>query len=315
MRILITGAAGFIGSHLAERLSLLGHEVIGIDNFSDYYSPELKHINRRDIESKGVRMIQGDLRIVSDLEKLPGTFDAVFHLAAQPGISSDVTFEAYLDNNVSATQNLLNFVMGKSVPELFVNISTSSVYGAIATKSEDEAPGPVSWYGVTKLAAEQLVMAQARLGRLNACSLRLFSVYGPRERPDKLFSRLISCGFNQSVFPLFEDSLNHLRSFTYVGDIVDGMVKTLDHPVAVNKAVINLGNAEERSTREGIETVEDLLGRKIPVRLMSPRNGDQLRTCADIRLAKKLLGYTPSTTLREGLEKQTSWYREKFLQI
>jgi len=99
-----------------------------------------------------------------------------------------------------------------------------------------------------------------------------------------------------------------LRSYTYVGDIVDGMVKTLDHPVAVNKAVFNLGNAEEKSTREGIETVEDLLRRKIPVRPMSPRNGDQLRTCADIRLAKKLLGYTPSTTLRDGLEKQINWY-------
>jgi len=315
MRVLITGVAGFIGSHLAEKLSLSGHEVIGIDNFSAYYSPELKHMNRRDIESKGIGVVQGDLRIVSDLKKLPGIFDAVFHLAAQPGISADVTFEEYRDNNVTATQNLLDFVMEKSVPELFVNISTSSVYGAIATKAEDEAPEPVSWYGVTKLAAEQLVMAQARLNRLNACSLRLFSVYGPRERPDKLFSRLISCGLKQSVFPLYEGSANHLRSFTYVGDIVEGIVKTLDHSSAVNKSIINLGNGEERSTREGIETVEEILGRKIPVKLISPRNGDQLRTCADIRLAVKLLGYAPASTLREGLEKQISWYKEKLLQI
>lgn len=312
MRILITGVAGFIGSHLSEKLALAGHEVVGLDNISDYYSPHLKEINLADIKAVGVQFVKGDLRHIPDLRRLPGKFDAVVHLAAQPGISSEVTFEDYLSNNVVATQNLLNYITDTSENALFVNIATSSVYGSMATKREDEAPEPVSWYGVTKLAAEQLVMAQTRLGRLNGCSFRLYSVYGPRERPDKLFTRLISCGIRQTEFTLFEGSESHLRSFTYVGDIVEAISRALDNPGKVVKQVINLGSEEERSTREGISTVEELLGVKIPVRVQPPRKGDQLRTCADTSLARELLGYAPSTGLKEGLSHQLRWYKEKF---
>jgi len=313
MRILITGVAGFIGSHLSEKLAYAGHEVVGIDNISDYYSPHLKEINLSDIKASGVQFVKGDLRYISDFRRLTGKFDAIIHLAAQPGISLDVSFEDYLSNNVVATQNLLNFISHTSESALFVNISTSSVYGSMATKSEDEAPEPVSWYGVTKLAAEQLVMAQTRLGRLNGCSFRLYSVYGPRERPDKLFTQLISCGIRQTEFTLYEGSETHLRSFTYVGDIVEAISRALDNPEKVVKHVINLGSEEERSTREGISTVEELLGVKILFRMQPPRKGDQLRTCADIRLARKLLGYAPSTGLKEGLSLQLRWFKEKFV--
>lgn len=313
MRILITGAVGFIGSHLAEQLALSGHEVIGLDNFSEYYSPWLKELNLADIQSAGVKVFRGDLRSEDDLRKLPGKFDAVFHLAAQPGISPDVSFADYLENNVIGTQHLLNYVKQNSANALLVNISTSSAYGAVATRREDEAPEPVSWYGVTKLAAEQLVLAEARLNRINGCSLRLYSVYGPRERPDKLFTSLISCGLRQVEFSLYEGSETHLRSFTYVGDIVEGISRTLVNQDKVVKRVINLGSEEERTTSEGIATVEELLDVKIPVRVLPPRSGDQLRTCADIRLAKELLGYAPETVLRDGLKHHIKWYKEKFI--
>ena len=313
MRILITGAVGFIGSHLAEKLALMGHEVVGLDNFSEYYSPWLKELNLADVQLAGVTVLRGDLRSEDDIRRLPGKFDAVFHLAAQPGITPDVSFTDYLENNVIGTQNLLNYLKQNSADALLVNISTSSAYGAVATRREEEAPEPVSWYGVTKLAAEQLVLAEARLNRINGCSLRLYSVYGPRERPDKLFSRLISCGIRQTEFSLYKGSETHLRSFTYVGDIVEGISRTLVNQDKVVKRIINLGSDKERSTSEGITTVEELLGVKIPVRILPPRTGDQLRTCADISLAKELLGYAPETVLREGLKHQIKWYKEKFI--
>ncbi|ASB48277.1 NAD-dependent epimerase/dehydratase family protein [Alkalitalea saponilacus] len=314
MKILVTGIAGFIGSHLAERLLSHGHEVVGIDNFSDYYPISLKRLNQNDLESSGISIIEGDLRVPDDFKKMPRDFDCVFHSAAQPGISPTVTFEDYLSNNVVATQNLLDFALEMEKLEMFVNISTSSVYGSVATRQEHEATEPVSWYGVTKLAAEQLVMTQYRLGKLNACSLRLYSVYGPRERPDKLFTRLIDSGLNKKDFTLFEGSETHLRSFTYVGDIVDGMVAAIENMKQVNGKIINLGSEEERSTAEGIETVEKILHQKILIKKMSPRSGDQLRTHANIQLAKDILSYKPSTTLREGLEKQVQWYKQKFMQ-
>ncbi|TCO06069.1 NAD-dependent epimerase/dehydratase family protein [Natronoflexus pectinivorans] len=313
MKILVTGIVGFIGSHLAERLISHNHEVVGFDNFSEYYPVSLKRLNQDDLRSPLISIVRGDLRNPGDFKKLPRDIDCIFHLAAQPGISSTVAFEDYLSNNVIATQNLINFAQSLDNLQMFVNVSTSSVYGIVATRQEHEAPEPVSWYGVTKLAAEQLVMTQYRLNRLNACSLRLYSVYGPRERPDKLFTRLIACGLMQEEFPLFEGSENHLRSFTYVGDIVDGMVAAIENMKQVNGKIINLGSEEEKSTAEGIETVERILHKKIEIKKMPPRSGDQLRTHANIKLAKEILNYMPSTTLQEGLEKQVQWYQQKFM--
>lgn len=307
MKILITGAAGFIGSHLAEELVFKGHHVIGIDNFSDYYSVELKRKNQKDVEAGGVEIIEGDLRNISDLKSLPHDFDIIYHLAAQPGISSSLSFEDYFSNNVMATQNLLEYSLNNKALKFFINISTSSVYGLYATKSEADIPEPVSWYGVSKLAAEQLVLAQSRLNKLSACSLRLYSVYGPRERPDKLFTKLISCAINQEAFPLYHGSEKHLRSFTYIDDIVKAMLSVLDHIDKVNNCVINIGNEEERSTQEGIDIVEEIIQKPVPIKHIPPRAGDQLRTCANISLAKELLNYHPSTSLREGLKKQTAW--------
>ena len=186
MKILITGTAGFIGSHTAERLQAMGHQVIGWDNFSNYYDVALKEHTAKTLENKGVVMQRVDL-FHDDLASIwPEDLDYVFHFAAQPGISASSSFASYLENNFIATQRLLSILEQLEQPPYTVNIATSSVYGLVATKDEFAAPEPASWYGVTKLAAEQLVLAYVRRGFIQGTSLRLYSVYGPRERPDKL---------------------------------------------------------------------------------------------------------------------------------
>ena len=309
MKILITGAAGFIGSHTAERLQSMGHQVIGWDNFSNYYDVALKEHTAKTLEQQGVIMQRVDLVHDDLLGVWPENVAFVFHFAAQPGISQSSTFESYLDNNFIATQRILSVLEQLQAPPYFVNIATSSVYGLVATKDESAAPEPASWYGVTKLAAEQLVMAYARRGFIKGTSLRLYSVYGPRERPDKLYTRLIDCGLNHKEFTLFEGSAGHRRSFTYVGDIVAGIVSVLEATEACNGEIINLGSDQEHSTAEGIETVESLLGGAIIKKIMPPRPGDQDRTMAVIDKAKRLLGYAPKTTLEEGLKAQIKWFK------
>ncbi len=313
MKILVTGAAGFIGSHTAERLSDMGHQLTGVDNFSSYYDVSLKEMNARDLAKKGVEVKNFDLR-TGDLKTLMAQgFDFVFHFAAQPGIAQSSTFEDYLDNNVLATRRLMDAIGLQNKKPFFVNIATSSIYGLYATMSEAEAPKPASWYGVTKLAAEQLVMANVRRGLLNGTSLRLYSVYGPRERPDKLYTRLIDCGLNDKAFPLFDGSRAHLRSFTYVDDIVDGIVRVIEKTAVADGEIFNLGTEEENSTETGISIVEELLNKKIVIRTEPARPGDQSRTKANIDKARRLLDYNPSTSLKEGLKHQIAWFKEKMI--
>ncbi len=312
MKILVTGAAGFIGSHTAERLQSLGHTVIAIDNFSDYYDISLKQKNAESLAKKGIKVIKLDLREDDLSEIITEEIAFIFHFAAQPGISATSTFEAYFSNNIQATQRMLDTIEGLEKKPFFVNIATSSIYGLQATLTEDEAPLPASWYGVTKLAAEQLVLAYARRGLLKSTSFRLYSVYGPRERPDKLYTRLIDCGLNNKPFPLYEGSEKHLRSFTYVQDIVDGIVSVLDHTEVCKAEIFNLGTEEENTTATGIATVEEILGKKIIVANKAPRPGDQSRTKANIDKARKLLNYNPQTGLKEGLEAQVAWFRDNF---
>lgn len=311
MRILVTGATGFIGSHTSERLSELGHEVLAIDNFSPYYDVSLKELNSDKLEKKGIEVQRLDLR-TDDLSSLvTADLDYIFHFAAQPGIAVTNTFEDYFSNNVLGTQRLLTAIeLHKSKP-FFVNISTSSIYGLSATLAEDQEPLPASWYGVTKLTAEQLVLAYSRRNLLRSCSLRLYSVYGPRERPDKLYTRLIDCGLNDKTFPLYEGSLEHLRSFTYVQDIVDGIVSVIGREDVCNSEIFNLGTEEENSTATGIAIVEEILKMKIKIGHLAARPGDQSRTKANIDKARKLLGYNPKTGLKEGLEAQVRWFKEK----
>lgn len=312
MKILVTGAVGFIGSHTTERLHSHGHEVIALDCFSDYYSLDLKHLNAKVLTEKGITVIKKNLCDSNFTEELPKDFDYIFHFAAQPGISQSSTFQDYLTNNVLATKNLIDFALSCSNLKLFVNISTSSVYGLIATFAEDEAPKPASYYGVTKLAGEQLVLQKSREVQMKACSLRLYSVIGPRERPEKMYSKLISLGLKGKPFPLFEGSDKHLRSFTYVGDIVDGIVSVIGKEKLVNGEAINLGTEVEHTTKQGIEAVESVLGTSIELHIIPKRPGDQSRTKANIEKARKLLNYNPQTTLLEAVKKQVEWYKANF---
>ena len=313
MRILVTGAAGFIASHLCEKLADLGHEVLGVDNFNDYYNPELKKLNADDLAKKGIKIFNLDLNAdLSEVFEKP--YDYIYHLAAQPGISSDTTLEEYVNNNIYATQNLLEAVLKYNLGlKSFINIATSSVYGVEATVNEEMPAKPVSFYGTTKLAAEQLVLGLRRLGKLNACSIRLYSVYGPRERPEKLYTKLIENLYNDKPFPLFEGSVKHERSFTYVGDIVDGLVAIIGKEDAVNGEIINLGTDEVNTTQDGINAVEQIMNKKLIIDNKPPRKGDQQRTEAVIDKARKLLNYEPKVTLKKGLEEQVKWYKEKFI--
>ena len=256
MKILVTGAAGFIGSHLSERLAGDGHDVRGIDSLNDYYATELKGLNAQHIDRAGVRFERLDL-CTDDINTALDGVQVIYHLAAQPGISSSTSFGTYMRNNISATHRLLETAMASPTPPVFINISTSSVYGSDATGDESTAPSPTSYYGVTKLAAEQLVLAYQRDRGLPACSVRLFSVYGPRERPEKLYPKLIGCILEDRPFPLFDGSEQHSRSYTYVGDIVDGLSAVLRGIDVCIGEIINLGTDVAITTAKGIRIVEE----------------------------------------------------------
>ncbi len=314
MKILVTGAAGFIGSHLSERLADLGHEVVGVDSFDPYYDRALKELNADDIKEKGVKLHEKCLA-EDDLKDVVEGVDVVFHLAAQPGIASHVPFEDYLKNNKIATHKLLEATHKLPSLKLFVNICTSSVYGLNANKSENEAAEPASYYGVTKLAAEQLVLARHRESGFPACSLRLFSVYGERERPEKLYPRVYRSILTDYKFPYYEGSEDHLRSYTYVGDVIDAFVSVLDNMDKVKGEIFNIGYDSAITTGEALKIVEEVMGAPAKFERKPRRAGDQHKTEANIDKARKVLGYNPTTTPKEGFEKTAKWYKEKILPL
>ncbi|MFW9855908.1 MAG: NAD-dependent epimerase/dehydratase family protein [Candidatus Thorarchaeota archaeon] len=309
MKILVTGIAGFIGSHLAERLSDLGYEVVGIDCFADYYSRELKQLNIEKIKSNNIPVYNLDLA-KGGLKSALRSVNIIYHLAAQPGISISTPFEKYVKNNIVATKNLVDSCKNLSSLTYFVNVSTSSVYGAHATDSEDAAPKPTSFYGVTKLCAEQLVLAYHREYGFPACSLRIFSVYGPRERPEKLFPRLILSILNNTSFPLYEGSETHSRSYTYIEDIISGLISVLSHKEKAIGEIFNLGSPVEVTTRETIKIVEQIMGKEAKKDILPKRPGDQIRTWANINKARSILGFEPKTQIEDGLKIEIDWFRE-----
>ena len=313
MEILVTGAAGFVGSHLCERLVAMGHRVRGLDCLTPYYSRALKELNVAALTRCGVALLPLDLA-EDDLSSAVAGVDYVYHLAAQPGISAKTPFETYERNNIVATHRLLEALAGSEMLRGFINIGTSSIYGADATGPETVPPAPTSYYGVTKLAAEQLALARCRDQGFPACSLRLFSVYGPRERPEKLYPKLLGCILDDCVFPLYEGSKQHLRSYSYVGDIVDGMVAVLARMDVCRGEIINLGCDTAITTGEGIRIVEELIGKSARLAIQPKRPGDQLRTHADIAKARLLLDYDPQTSPREGLAHEVAWYRDEIWQ-
>lgn len=309
MQIVVTGAAGFVGSHLCERLAALNYNVVGVDSFSDHYPVWMKERNARELADAGVRVERLDLAC----DKLEGALadaEIVFHLAAQPGIAARVPPDAYVRNNLVATHALLEAcASGKRRPFL-VNISTSSVYGRRATAEETAEPEPISHYGETKLAAEQLALAYWRERRLPVCSMRLFSVYGPRERPEKLYMKLITSILQGEEFPLYDGSLHHKRAYTFVDDTVAGLLAVLDHRDCCVGEIFNIGSDIETTTRRGIEIVEEILGQKARLRVLPPRPGDQTHTRANIDKARTILGFAPNTELEDGLNTQIAWCKK-----
>lgn len=309
MKIIITGAAGAIGSHLAERLLTQGHEVVGIDALTPYYDPRLKEATCKLLEKKGVNMHYKNL-LNDDIFPLFNGAQAIFHMAAQPGISATTPFEDYLNNNIVATYRVLEIARELPNLEVFINASTSSVYGAVANGPETVAPAPTSNYGVTKLAAEQLALSYYRDKGLPVVNIRFFSVLGERERPEKYFFKLIKSLYEGSEITMYEGSENHIRSYTYVGDIINGCMKVLEKRKDVLGETFNLGNDQTCTTGEAMRMVESLMAKKAKVKIVPKRSGDQLETGAKIDKARSLLDYKPETDLKTGLKKEIDWYGE-----
>jgi len=310
MKILVTGAAGFIGSHTSERLKKLGHEVVAVDNYSPYYSVELKKLNAADLKEQGIEVIELDL-FKDDLTNIVEGVEVVFHFAAKPGIDMNAPIQPYVENNIYATENLYNALRDSKYLKHFIFASTSSIYGAFATEDEEAAPKPDSHYGSTKLAAEQLLLGYNRVTGFPVTSVRFFSIYGPRERPDKLYTKLIDSILNDWEFPLYDGSKEHLRSYTFISDVIDGLMKVLEKPNETIGEIFNIGIDSSITTGRGIEIVENILGKKAKFDIKPKRPGDQMRTETNVTKARKILGYNPTTSPEEGIKKQIEWYKDK----
>jgi nucleoside-diphosphate-sugar epimerase len=304
MRALITGVAGFIGSHLAERLVAAGTSVVGLDAFTDYYDPALKRANLEPVQrSAEFTLVEGNLRN-RDLEGLLAGVDVVYHLAAQPGVrrSWGREFEIYVDENLLALQLLLEAVKGAGV-ERFVFASSSSIYGDAESfpTPESAVPRPVSPYGLTKLAGEHLCRLYFARFEMPIVSLRYFTVYGPRQRPDMAFTRFIEAAGEGREIEVFGDG-RQSRDFTYVADAVDATM------AAGSKgrpgAVYNVAGGSQATVEDVIARLEEIFARSIPVRHLPPVPGDARHTSADVASARRDLAYAPSVDLRTGLANQ-----------
>jgi UDP-glucuronate 4-epimerase len=314
MKICITGIAGAIGSHVAEAFLGLGHEVLGIDVLDPYYDPRIKERTLLDVGRAGGKITILDLALADLTLGIPDDTEVIFHFAAQPGISAGTTFDHYIKNNIIATERLMARALTLPSLSRFVYISTSSVYGKNAIGGEDIVPRPTSHYGVTKLAAEQLALSYHRSKGLPVTSLRLFSVYGPRERPEKLFHKLLHALYHDQAFPLYEGALSHVRSFTAVADVVHAMERILDAS-HVEGEIINIGSTDTHTTEEGIALIERISGKRAELEMLPPRLGDQSETQADIRKAEQLLGFAPKMKFHDGLVLEHDWYVQTILPL
>ena len=295
MRYAVTGAAGFIGSHLAERLLAAGHEVVGLDCFTDYYDPALKEENARPLDVRRVDLAEDALDLAG--------FDGVFHLAGQPGVRSfgDV-FPNYLRHNVLASQRVFEAAARDGVRTVYA--SSSSIYGAAGRypTPEDTPPQPLSPYGITKLTAEHLAAAYTREFGLDCVVLRYFNAFGPRQRPDMAFTRIVFDLADGRPFDLYGDG-EQSRGWTYVQDVVDATVLAMQG----GRGTYNVGGALEATMNESIALLERISGRRLDVRRQPPVPGDQRRTSADTTRIRSELGWRPRVSLEEGLAAQWEW--------
>ena len=316
MRCVITGAAGFIGSTIADRLLKEGHEVIGIDCFVDYYPRSYKERNLLQARSSDrFKFIEGDLADI-DLKSVLEGAEVIYHQAAQAGVRASwgSSFSIYTHNNILATQHLLEAARSEGVAKSLKKIvyaSSSSVYGNAETLPTVETmrPEPVSPYGVSKLAAEHLMVLYSKEFNVPTVSLRYFTVFGPRQRPDMafhIFSRAALLGEQLRVFGDGEQS----RDFTFIDDIVEANIRAGEQKYdPALPLVYNIGGGSRVTVNQVLQTIGELVGKKIDVTYLKRIAGDAAHTGADTTLARTHLGYAPKTSVRDGLKAEIDWVK------
>lgn len=307
MKAVVTGAAGFIGSHLTQRLMSDGHDVVGVDNLSDFYDPLLKERNLSELVGNGFTLVRADLTR-SDLSSVLDGADVVYHLAGQPGVRASwgESFDDYVNANVIATQRLLEEAL--RVRDIrIVYASSSSVYGDAESYPTNESalPRPRSPYGVTKLAAEHLCRLYAANFGLETVSLRFFTVYGPRQRPDMAFGRFLRATLEDTEIVVY-GSGEQVRDFTYVGDIVDALA-AVGSGALTPGTVYNVSGGGSHSINEVLELIADVTDRTPRVRYADVARGDVSRTSADFTSISTQFGWMPRIGLREGLTRHWEW--------
>ncbi len=311
MRILVTGGAGFIGSHLCERLLARGDQVTVLDNFNDFYAPALKRANARALA--GARVVEGDIRDAALVGRLiaQGDFEAVVHLAAMAGVRPSLADPLhYGDVNVRGTQILLRELERRPAVR-FLFASSSSVYGAnerVPFREEDDIHHPISPYAATKRAGELLCYTHHHLYGTPVACLRFFTVYGPRQRPEMAIHSFVRRCLARQPIPFFGDGSTR-RDYTYIDDIVAGVLGALER--SRGYALYNLGESRTVSLSELVELIGELCGVEPILERLPLQPGDVPITYADVSRARSELGYEPSTPLRVGLERFLAWYRER----
>jgi len=314
-KVIVTGAAGFIGSHLAERLVGDGHQVVGIDCFTDYYPRPFKEANLAALKgAAGFQLVEGDLVDLDWPPLLEGT-EYVFHQAAQAGVrvSWGAHFDDYVRNNVLATQRLLEAAREAKTLRRLVFASSSSIYGDAEAypTAEDTSPLPISPYGVTKLTCEHLCRLYHHTYGVPLTILRYFVAYGPRQRPDMAFHRFIRAIHEGQEIVIYGDG-EQTRDFTYVSDIVQANV--LATTADATGRTFNIGGGSQISVNQAIDILESIMAKRARVRHVARQKGDARHTFADISRARKELGYQPTVGIDQGLRREVEWLTQ-FAQI
>jgi UDP-glucose 4-epimerase len=307
MKALVTGAAGFIGSHLSSALLDRGATVVGLDCFTDYYARAIKEQNlAENTVREGFRFVEGSIAD-ADLSTLLVGVTHVFHLAAQAGVrkSWGTDFKTYSVNNVDATQILLEACVGRPI-ERVVYASSSSVYGDAAAipMREDARPQPLSPYGVTKLAAEHLCMLYHANHGVRTCAMRYFTVYGPRQRPDMAFHRFIKAALREEPISLYGDG-GQTRDFTFVADAVAATIAAAER--GVPGRAYNIGGGSRVSMNDVLHIIERIAGRPLRITREATQKGDMRDTYADTTQARQDLGFVPRVSLEEGIQAEYRW--------
>jgi len=313
-KIIVTGVAGFIGSHLVEALLKQGNEVIGIDEFNDYYDPLLKRKNIANFQdSPSFTLVEGDIQFL-DWQKLLPDVEFIYHQAAQAGVRASwgKSFCDYTERNINSTQVLLE--AAKDAPNLkrLVFASSSSVYGDAETlpTNEEIKPLPVSPYGITKLAAELLGLLYHKNFGVPFVSLRYFTVYGPRQRPDMAFHKFFKAVLQDEAIPVYGDG-QQTRDFTFVSDAIAANLAAAIVPEAVGQ-IFNIGGGSRVVLAEVLDTIAEIVGKPIKRNHFEKAIGDARHTAADVSKARKILGYQPQVSLRDGLTQEWEWVKSLY---